>query len=107
MAVYMVKHGIGDTATVMNDISKGWLQAVVNDMCSYTTSAGTKDVEDTDADGNVTTCPLYTSAGFIHHELRSERNCSRCHDGWYFNLSLIHIYFILQGTAERGTTGPL
>ena len=34
MAVYMVKHGIGDTATVMNDISKGWLQAVVNDMLS-------------------------------------------------------------------------
>ena len=31
------------------------LQAVVNDMCSYTTSAGTKDVEETDADGNVTT----------------------------------------------------
>lgn len=45
----------GDTATVMNDISKGWLQAVVNDMCSYTTSTGTKDVEETDADGNVTT----------------------------------------------------
>ena len=38
MAVYMVKHGVGDTATVMNDTSKGWLQAVVNDMCSYTTS---------------------------------------------------------------------
>ena len=38
MAVYMVKHGIGDTATVMNDTSKGWLQAVVNDMCSYTTT---------------------------------------------------------------------
>ena len=37
MAVYMVKHGVGDTATVMNDTSKGWLQAVVNDMCSYTT----------------------------------------------------------------------
>ena len=43
MAVYMVKHGVGDTATVMNDTSKGWLQAVVNDMCSYTTSTGTKD----------------------------------------------------------------
>ena len=40
MAVYMVKHGVGDTATVMNDTSKGWLQAVVNDMCSYTTSTG-------------------------------------------------------------------
>ena len=55
MAVYMVKYGVGDTATVMNDKSKGWLQAVVNDMCSYTTSNGTKDVEETDADGNVTT----------------------------------------------------
>ena len=46
MAVYMVKHGVGDTATVMNDTSKGWLQAVVNDMCSYTTSNGViyKDV---------------------------------------------------------------
>ena len=27
------------------------------------------------------------AAGFIYHELRSERNCSRCHDGWYFNSS--------------------
>ena len=33
MAVYMVKYGVGDTATIMNDISKGWLQTVVNDMC--------------------------------------------------------------------------
>lgn len=32
MAVYMVKHGVGDTATVMNDKSKDWLQAVVNDI---------------------------------------------------------------------------
>ena len=55
MAVYMVKYGVGDTATVMNDKSKGWLQAVVNDMCSYTTSNGTQDVEETDADGKVTT----------------------------------------------------
>ena len=56
MAVYMVKHGVGDTATVMNDTSKGWLQAVVNDMCSYTTSTGTKDVEETDADGWLVSC---------------------------------------------------
>ena len=55
MAVYMVKYGVGDTATVMNDTSKSWLQIVVDDMCSYTTSTGTKDVKETDADGNVTT----------------------------------------------------
>ena len=28
-----------------------------------------------------------SAAGFIYHELRSERNCGRCHDGWYFNSS--------------------
>ena len=72
MAVYMVKHGIGDTATVMNDISKGWLQAVVNDMCSYTTSTGTKDVEETDADGNVTT--VTKSVLYVNVTLKSYRD---------------------------------
>ena len=72
MAVYMVKHGVGDTATVMNDTSKGWLQAVVNDMCSYTTSTGTKDVEETDADGNVTT--VTNSVLYVNVTLKSYRD---------------------------------
>ena len=55
MAVYMVKHGVGDTAAVMNDTSKGWLKDVVDDMCSYSTSTGTKEVQETDENGNVTT----------------------------------------------------
>ena len=55
MAVYMVKHGVGDTAVVMNDTSKGWLKDVVDDMCSYSTSTGTKEVQETDENGNVTT----------------------------------------------------
>lgn len=72
MAVYMVKYGIGDTATVMNDKSKGWLQTVVNDMCSYTTSNGTKDVEETDADGNVTT--VTKSVLYVNVTLKSYRD---------------------------------
>lgn len=72
MAVYMVNHGVGDTATVMNDTSKGWLQAVVNDMCSYTTSTGTKDVEETDADGNVTT--VTKSVLYVNVTLKSYRD---------------------------------
>ncbi len=67
----MVKHGVGDTATVMNDTSKGWLQAVVNDMCSYTTSTGTKDVEETDADGNVTYCHEVGSVCECHTQILS------------------------------------
>lgn len=34
MAVYMVKYGVGDTATVMNDKSKGWLQWWLSWYCS-------------------------------------------------------------------------
>ena len=72
MAVYMVKYGIGDTATIMNDKSKGWLQTVVNDMCSYTTSTGTKDVEETDDEGNTTT--VTKSVLYVNVTLKSYRD---------------------------------
>ena len=72
MAVYMVKYGVGDTATVMNDKSKGWLQTVVNDMCSYTTCNGTKDVEETDAAGNVIT--VTKSVLYVNVTLKSYRD---------------------------------
>lgn len=46
MAVYMVKYGVGDTATIMNKKSKKRLKEIVDDMCSYTTSTGTETVTD-------------------------------------------------------------
>lgn len=55
MCVYMVKHGVGDTATIMNDTSKGWLQTVVDDMCSYTTSTRTETVDNDDGTTTSTT----------------------------------------------------
>lgn len=48
MSVYMVKYGVGDTATVMNDHSKANLKTVFEDMCSYTTSVDTQTVENED-----------------------------------------------------------
>lgn len=47
LAVYMVKHGIGDTATDMTDQAKENLEAVFDDMCSYSVSIST----------NVLSCP--------------------------------------------------
>ena len=38
IAVYMVKHGVGETATIVNDISRAWMKQIVDDMCTYTTS---------------------------------------------------------------------
>ena len=48
------------------------MQTVVNDMCSYTTSSGTKDVEETDADGNVTT--VTKSVLYVNVTLKSYRD---------------------------------
>lgn len=31
IAVYMVKHGVGETATIVNDTTKGWIKAVVTE----------------------------------------------------------------------------
>jgi len=55
LAVYMVKHGVGDTATIMNDTSKGWLQDIVDDMCSYTTSSETETDTVENEDGSTST----------------------------------------------------
>ena len=42
LAVYMVKHGMGEAATVINDTTKGWIETVVDDMCDYTLSDSTE-----------------------------------------------------------------
>ena len=72
LAVYMVKYGIGDTATVMNDTSKGWIQAVVDDMCSYTTSTESKTEEVDNGDG--TTRTVTTTCLCVNVSLKSYRD---------------------------------
>ena len=52
LAVYMVKHGIGDTATDMTDQAKQKLEAVFDDMCNYYVTSSTVPVRN--ADGTVT-----------------------------------------------------
>lgn len=51
LAVYMVKHGNGDTATDMTDKAKQNLKKVFEDMCSYSVTDGTE----TDEEGNTIT----------------------------------------------------
>ena len=55
MAVYMVKYGVGDTATIMNTTSKAKLKSVFDDMCSYTTTSETETVENEDGTTSSTT----------------------------------------------------
>ena len=46
LCVYMVKYGVGDTATVMNEKARRRLLGVVEDMCSYSTSDRTEKRKD-------------------------------------------------------------
>lgn len=55
LAIYMVKYGVGDTATIMNDTSRRWLKSVVDDMCTYTTSSGSETETVENEDGTTTT----------------------------------------------------
>ena len=69
LAVYMVKYGIGDTATIMNDTSEEWLRSVVDDMCSYTTSTGSETETITNEDG--TTSTTTTTYLYVNVALKS------------------------------------
>lgn len=55
VTIYMVKYGVGDTATVMNDTSKSKLKEVFDDMCSYTTSTGSETTENEDGSTTIQT----------------------------------------------------
>lgn len=72
VAVYMVKYGVGDTATIMNDRSKAWLQSVVHDMCSYTTS--TSSVTETIANEDGTTTTITTTTLYVNVTQKSYRD---------------------------------
>ena len=48
MCVYMVKYGVGDTATDMNIESKKRLKEIVDDMCSYSISKKIKTINNDD-----------------------------------------------------------
>lgn len=72
VAVYMVKYGVGDTATIMNERSKAWLQTVVVDMCSYTTSTGSVTEIIVNEDGTTTT--ITTTTLYVNVMLKSYRD---------------------------------
>jgi hypothetical protein len=72
LAVYMVKYGVGDTASIMNDTSKAWLKSVVDDMCSYTTSTGSETETVTNEDG--TTSTMTTTYLYVNVTLKSNRD---------------------------------
>lgn len=65
MSVYMVKYGVGDTATIMKDKAKKRLAGVVDDMCDYFTASTsykyTEIVDEEEVEHVVTTLYVYVT----------------------------------------------
>ena len=52
IAVYMIRYGVGDTASIVNDTTKSWMRTVMEDMCSYTLETGTEERDTGEKDKN-------------------------------------------------------
>ena len=48
ICVYMVRYGIGETATLINDTSRERIKTIVNDMCTYATESVTESLPNAD-----------------------------------------------------------
>ena len=76
MSVYMVKYGVGNTATVMNDTAKANLKTVFDDMCSYTTSTGEEKIKN-ESGKNEKKKVLYVNVTLkTYHQMETEYGMS-------------------------------
>ena len=72
MSVYMVKYGVGNTATVMDETGKANLKSVFDDMCTYTISTGEEKIKN-DEGKKVKKKVLYVNVTFkTYYQMETE-----------------------------------
>ena len=76
MSVYMVKYGVGNTATVMDETGKANLKSVFDDMCTYTISTGEEKIKN-DEGKKVKKKVLYVNVTFkTYYQMETEYSMS-------------------------------
>lgn len=76
MSVYMVKYGVGNTATVMDETGKANLKSVFDDMCTYTTYTGEEKIKN-DEGKKVKKKVLYVNVTFkTYYQMETEYSMS-------------------------------
>lgn len=76
MSVYMVKYGVGNTATVMDETGKANLKSVFDDMCTYTISTGEEKIKN-DEGKKVKKRVLYVNVTFkTYYQMETEYSMS-------------------------------
>lgn len=96
IAVYMVKYGIGETATIVNDISRAWMRQVVDDMCTHTTSTRIETYPDGEGDSYTITILC------INVRLKSYRNMITVYDFDENEIELLEIIMSPENLAMLG-----
>ena len=71
IAVYMVRYGVGDTASIVNDTTKSWMRTVMEDMCSYTLETGTEERDTGEKDKNGQAITETVSALYVKVHLKT------------------------------------
>lgn len=71
IAVYMVRYGVGDTASIVNDTTKSWMRTVMEDMCSYTLETGTEERDTGEKDKNGQTITETVSVLYVKVHLKT------------------------------------
>lgn len=96
IGVYMVKHGVGDTATIINDTSRERIKAVFDDMCTYTVASGTENY--TDEEGNVET----KSVMYVNVVLK---NFNQMKEEYNFNEDQVELLELVMGSGNFTLSG--
>lgn len=99
MCVYMVKYGVGDTATVMNDLSKQRLKEIFDDMSSYTTTTGTETIEN--EDGTTSTRTIL----YVNITLKTFRQMETEYDFSADEIKMLEDMMSLENLTLLGYTG--
>ena len=96
IGVYMVKHGVGDTATIINDTSRNRIKAVFDDMCTYTVTSGTESY--TDEEGNAEE----KSVMYVNVVLK---NFNQMKEEYNFNEDQVELLELVMGSGNFTLSG--
>lgn len=99
MSVYMVKYGVGNTATVMDETGKANLKSVFDDMCTYTISTGEEKIKN-DEGKKVKKKVLYVNVTFkTYYQMETEYSMSED------EINLINSLMSQESMAALGIAG--
>lgn len=96
IGVYMVKHGVGDTATIINDTSRNRIKEVFDDMCTYTVTSGTESYTDEEGNAEEKSVMYVNVILKTFHQMKEE---------YHFNEDQVELLELVMGSGNFTLSG--